>query len=86
MRSNNSCNRRSGLTCGKGGSTSRGGDTVRGGDTGKGGHDISKGQRRRPHSRPEAVPTACLGHARMFEEGREWRGWEDFFSLGKEMK
>ena len=44
------------------------------------------GLRRRPHSRPKAVPTACLGYARMFGEGREWRGWEDFFSLGKEMK
>ena len=32
------------------------------------------------------MPTVCLGHSRMSREGREWRGWEDFFSLGKEMK
>ena len=61
------------LTCGRGGS-------------GKGGSSIDRGRRRRPHSRPEVVPTVCLGHARISGEGREWRGWEDFFTLEKEMK
>ena len=74
MRSSSSCSRRSALTCG------------RGGGIGRGGSDKGRGRRRRPHSSSKAVPTVCLGHARMSGEGREWRGWEDFFSLGKEMK
>ena len=74
MRSSNSCSKRSALTYDGGGGTDRGG------------RDIGRGRRRRPHPRPEAMPTACLGHARMFGEGRKWRGWEDLFSLGKEMK
>ena len=54
-----------------------------GGDTGKGGRGIDRGWRIRPHSRPEVMPSASLGHAWIREE---MKMVERFSYLGKGMK
>ena len=82
MRSSNGCNRRSALTCDRGGGTDRGGSTGRGGCTDRG--DVTdKGRRRRLHPRPEAMPSASIGHAWIREEIERV---ERFSSSGKGMK